>query len=50
MFNRQDMTEEELVDDAECIGALEPAPDRPEFPEKRSLVPAHSRCHQFATR
>jgi predicted RecB family nuclease len=37
-FNRQDMTEEELIDDAECIGGLEPDPDRPPFPEKRSIV------------
>jgi hypothetical protein len=32
MFNRQDMTEQELIDDAECIGGLEPDPDRPQFP------------------
>src|SRR5438552_3709633 len=38
MFNRQDMTEEELIDDAECIGGLEPDPDRPPFPDKRSVV------------
>jgi predicted RecB family nuclease len=38
MFNRQDMTEEELIDDAECIGGLEPDPDRPQFPDKRSIV------------
>jgi predicted RecB family nuclease len=38
MFNRQDMTEEELVDDAECIGGLEPDPDRPPFPQKQSIV------------
>jgi uncharacterized protein len=38
MFSRQDMTEEELIDDAECIGGLEPDPDRPPFAEKRSLV------------
>ncbi len=38
MFNRQDMTEEELIDDAECIGGLEPNPDRPPFPEQRSTV------------
>jgi predicted RecB family nuclease len=37
-FNRQDMTEEELIDDTECIGGLEPDPDRPPFPEKRSIV------------
>jgi uncharacterized protein len=50
MFNRQDMTEEELIDDAECIGGLEPDPDRLPFPEKRSIVysfrfpPRTSRC------
>jgi uncharacterized protein len=38
MFNRQDMTEEELVDDAECIGGLEADPDRPPRPEKRSII------------
>jgi uncharacterized protein len=38
MFNRQDMTEDELVDDAECIGGLEPDPERPPFPEKQSIV------------
>jgi predicted RecB family nuclease len=38
MFNRQDMTEEELIDDAECIGGLEADLDRPPFPEKRSIV------------
>jgi hypothetical protein len=38
MFNRQDMTEEELIDDAECIGGLESDPDRQPFPEKRSIV------------
>jgi predicted RecB family nuclease len=38
MFNRQDMAEEELIDDAECIGGLEPDPDRPAFPDMRSIV------------
>jgi hypothetical protein len=38
MFNRQGMTEEELIDDAQCIGGLEPDPDRQPFPEKRSIV------------
>jgi uncharacterized protein len=32
------MTEEELIDDAECIGGLEPDPDRLPFAEKRSIV------------
>jgi uncharacterized protein len=38
MFNRQDMTEEELIDDAECIGRLQPDPDCAPYPEKRSVV------------
>jgi uncharacterized protein len=38
MFNRQEMTEEELIDDAECIGGLASDPDCPPFPEKRSIV------------
>ena len=38
MFNRQDMTEGELIDDAECIGGLEPDPDRQPYSEKRSIV------------
>jgi hypothetical protein len=38
VFNRQEITEEELIDDAECIGALEPDPDCPPHPEKRSIV------------
>jgi uncharacterized protein len=38
MFNRQDMTEDELIDDADCIGGLEPDPTRPPFLEKRSIV------------
>jgi len=38
MFHRQDLTEEELIDDAECIGGLEPDPDRPPFAVKRSIV------------
>jgi AAA domain len=38
MFNRRDMTEEELIDDAECIGGLEPDPDRPQFAVTQSVV------------
>jgi predicted RecB family nuclease len=38
MFTRQDMPEEELIDDAECIGRLEPDPDCPPYPEQRSIV------------
>ncbi len=38
MFNRQDMSEDELVDDAECIGGLRADPKRPHVPEKRSTI------------
>jgi len=38
MFNRQDMAEEELIDDADCIGGLRADPDRPPSPEQRSIV------------
>jgi hypothetical protein len=38
MFHRQDMSEAELIEDAECIGALESSPDSPPFPDKRSIV------------
>jgi predicted RecB family nuclease len=38
MFNRQDMTEEELIDDADCVGALVPDPDCQPYSEKRSIV------------
>jgi uncharacterized protein len=37
-FNRQDMTDEELVDDAECIGKLARDPDRQPYRDKRSTV------------
>jgi uncharacterized protein len=37
-FARQEMTEEELIDDAECIGCLRADPDRPPFLDKKSLV------------
>ena len=32
------MTEEELIEDAECIGGLEPDPTRPPFSERWSIV------------
>jgi predicted RecB family nuclease len=38
MFTRQEMSDEELVDDAECIGVLSPDPGRPVRPEKKSKV------------
>jgi predicted RecB family nuclease len=37
-FNRQEMSEEELIDDPDCIGALEPHPDRQSFAEKLSII------------
>ena len=37
-FNRQEMSEDELIEDAECIGGLRPDLDRPPFPEKKSIV------------
>jgi len=38
MFNRREMSEEELIDDPECIGALEADPEQPPQAVKRSLV------------
>lgn len=38
MFTRQEMTDEELIDDAECIGVLSPDPARPPRAEKKSMV------------
>ena len=38
MFARQTMSEEELIDDAESIGAVTPLTSRPPRPEKRSTV------------
>ena len=38
MFTRQEMSDEELVDDAECIGVLLQDHDRPVRPEKKSKV------------
>jgi AAA domain-containing protein len=38
MFNRQDMTEEELINDAECIGGLSADSDRLPLPEKQSII------------
>jgi uncharacterized protein len=38
MFTRQEMSDEELIDDAECIGVLSPDPQRPVRPEKKSKV------------
>lgn len=37
MFARQDMTEEELIEDIECLGGLKRTDDPP-VPEKKSLV------------
>lgn len=38
MFHRQELPEEELVDDAECIGGLRRDPTAPPYADKRSLV------------
>jgi uncharacterized protein len=38
MFHRQEMSEDELIDDAECIGGLRPDPTAPPYPVKRSIV------------
>jgi predicted RecB family nuclease len=38
MFTRQEMSDEELIDDPECIGVLKADPMRPPRPEKRSMV------------
>jgi uncharacterized protein len=38
MFNRQKLSEEELIDDAECVGGLRPDPAAPPYPDKRSMV------------
>lgn len=38
MFTRQEMEDEELIDDAECIGVLSPDPSRPPRAEKKSMV------------
>jgi len=37
-FTRQDMSDEELIDDPECIGVLNPDPARPPRAEKKSMV------------
>jgi predicted RecB family nuclease len=39
-FNWQDSSEEELIDDPECIGGLRPAPGRPPVADKQSLIHA----------
>ncbi len=38
MFHRQRLSEEELVEDPECIGALRPDPSAPPYADKRSTV------------
>jgi len=38
MFARRDLSEEELIEDAECIGGLRADPATPPYAEKRSLV------------
>jgi len=61
MFDRQSRTDEELIEDAECLGGLEADPTQPPYPDKRSMVftyrfpPQETRlktgdaCHQAAT-
>jgi predicted RecB family nuclease len=38
MFNRQELTEEALIEDAECIGGLRRDPSAPPYPDKKSHV------------
>ncbi len=38
MFARHEMTDEELIDDPECIGAMEASPDHPPKQVKRSMI------------
>ncbi len=38
MFNRQEMSEEELIEDPDCIGGLRPDPTRTPQPVKKSMV------------
>jgi uncharacterized protein len=40
MFHRQEMSDEELVDDAECLGGLQRS--APPLPDKRSTINAYS--------
>lgn len=37
-FHRQEMSRDELVDDAECLGGLIRAPKKPPIPDKQSLI------------
>jgi len=38
VFDRMEKSVEDLVDDAECIGDLTPDPEKPCYPDKRSMV------------
>ena len=38
MFSRMEMTEDELLDDGECLAGLTPDPENPPRPDKRSTV------------
>jgi predicted RecB family nuclease len=38
MFARQDMTEDELIDDIECLGGLTLDPEHSPVPDKRSVI------------
>lgn len=38
MYARMDLTTDELIDDPECLGGLQPDPENPPTPDKRSVV------------
>ena len=38
MFSRQDLQHVELLEDAECLAGLEPCPEIPSRPEKKSMI------------
>ena len=38
MFSRQDLVEDELIDDIECLGGLSISTAHPPYPDKRSIV------------
>lgn len=38
MFSRMEMTDDELIEDGECLAGLSPDPDHPPLPDKRSVI------------
>lgn len=38
MFSRQELSDDELLDDAECLALLRPDPNREPYPDKKSIV------------